>query len=125
MKPWHRAVAVPLLILLTSAGIAATVRYRPAPAPAKKGIPSKRPLKPRLTPPLRHGGCQGRFWLTEKDLRHPQNYKSYFTRCCYTQQQSQATAIPGSADLGEEDPQAPDLLSGYQRKRRNRPCATS
>lgn len=72
MKPWQRAVAVPLLILLASAGIATIVRY--GPAPVKKMAPSKRLLKPPWTPPLRHGGCQGRFWLTEKDLRHPQNY---------------------------------------------------
>jgi hypothetical protein len=61
---------------------------------------------------------------TLKDLKHPQNYKSYFTRCCYTEHQRQATPTPGREDLGEEDAQFPDLLSHYEHKRRNRPCAT-
>jgi hypothetical protein len=63
---------------------------------------------------------------TVQDLKHPENYKSYFTRCCYTEQEKrQATVPPGREDLVEAEGSSVDLLTGYLSKRRNRPCVAS
>ena len=58
MRPWKRAVAVPLLIALASAGATATWLHQPAPVRANTHIGQT--LAPFLVPPLRHGGCDSR-----------------------------------------------------------------
>jgi hypothetical protein len=62
---------------------------------------------------------------TLQDLKHPENYKSYFTRCCYTEQTKRQATIPDSGDAGEEEGQTSDLLTVYLSQRRNRPCKAS
>ena len=54
MRPWKRAVAVPLLLVLVGAGLAAIWLHQPA------SVRAGTHLVPPWTPPLRHGGCDSR-----------------------------------------------------------------
>jgi hypothetical protein len=58
MRSWKRAVAVPLLVALASASLAAIWIHQPAPIRTNTRIGHT--LAPFLTPPLRHGGCDSR-----------------------------------------------------------------
>jgi hypothetical protein len=123
MRRWLWRVAVPPVAFLLGWSTALICCSSPSKMPLK--APTRADLERFLEPSLRHGGCQGPLQRQAlKDLKHPQNYKSYFARCCCTEHQRQATPTPGREDLDEEDAQLPDLLSHYEHKRRNRPCAT-
>ena len=62
---------------------------------------------------------------TLQDLKHPENYKSYFTRCCYTERERHQASISDNGDAGKEEGQTSDLLTVYLSQRRNRPCKAS
>ena len=65
MRPWKRAVAVPLLLIaLASASLAATRLLRPVPVSA--GTHTGHTPAPLLTPPLHHGGCDS--WPRGQEL---------------------------------------------------------
>lgn len=68
MRPWLLRAAVPPAAFLLGWGAARLCTPAPRQTPPKASVPIH--LQPFLTPPLRHGGCQGPLWLPSRNL-HP------------------------------------------------------
>ena len=65
MKPWLWRVAVPPAAFLLGWSAARLCPPAPRPVPPKAAVSIQ--LQPFLTPPLRHGGCQGPLWLPNRN----------------------------------------------------------